>query len=289
MVRLVRFETASGAESWGAQCGETGEPAVICDLGRGPHALAPNMLEAIKHWSTLSSRIEQAAATAPRIEEPMRLLSPVPAGGKLLCIGLNYRDHAIETGMPIPSEPIVFNKLAGSLCGPEDVVPLPTCSAKVDYEAELVLVISRTTWQVSEVEAAESIFGYTCGHDVSARDWQIGRPGGQWLLGKSFPNFAPVGPVLVPRQYIADASNLAISMRINGELFQQSSTQQLIFSPAQLISYLSQCCVLEPGDLIFTGTPPGVGTARKPPRFLRPGDVCEVEVEGLGVLRNRFE
>lgn len=289
MVRLVRFETASGAESWGAQCGEAGEPASICDLGRGPHALAPNMLEAIKHWSALSSRIEQAVATAPRIEEPVRLLSPVPAGGKLLCIGLNYRDHAIETGMPIPSEPIVFNKLAGSLCGPEDVVPLPTCSAKVDYEAELVLVIGRTTWQVSEVAAAESVFGYTCGHDVSARDWQIGRPGGQWLLGKSFPNFAPVGPALVPRQYITDASNLAISMRINGEVFQQSSTQQLIFSPAQLISYLSQCCVLEPGDLIFTGTPPGVGTARKPPRFLRSGDVCEVEVEGLGVLRNRFE
>lgn len=289
MLRLVRFETASGAESWGAHCGPAGEPAAICDLGRGPHALAPNVLEAIKHWSALSSRIEQAVAIAPRIEEPVRLLSPIPAGGKLLCIGLNYRDHAIETGMPIPSEPIVFNKLAGSLCGPEDVVPLPKCSAKVDYEAEMVLVIGRTTWQVSEAEAAESIFGYTCGHDVSARDWQIGRPGGQWLLGKSFPNFAPIGPVLVPRQFIADASNLAISMRINGELFQQSSTQQLIFSPAQLISYLSQCCVLEPGDLIFTGTPPGVGTARKPPRFLRSGDVCEVEVEGIGVLRNRFE
>lgn len=289
MLRLVRFETTSGAESWGAQCGDAAESAGICDLGRGTHALAPNMLEAIKHWSALSSRIEQVVATAPRIEEPVRLLSPVPAGGKLLCIGLNYRDHAIETGMQIPSEPIVFNKLAGSLCGPEDVVPLPKCSAKVDYEAELVLVIGRTTWQVSEAEATESIFGYTCGHDVSARDWQIGRPGGQWLLGKSFPNFAPVGPVLVPRQCIADAGNLAISMRINGELFQQSSTQQLIFSPAQLISYLSQCCVLESGDLIFTGTPPGVGTARKPPRFLRSGDVCEVEVEEIGVLRNRFE
>lgn len=289
MLRLVRFETASGSESWGTQCGDAAESAGICDLGRGTHALAPNMLEAIKHWSALSSRIEQVVATAPRIEEPVRLLSPIPVGGKLLCIGLNYRDHAIETGMQIPSEPIVFNKLAGSLCGPEDVVPLPKCSAKVDYEAELVLVIGRTTWQVSEAEATESIFGYTCGHDVSARDWQIGRPGGQWLLGKSFPNFAPVGPVLIPRQYIADAGNLAISMRINGEVFQQSSTQQLIFSPAQLISYLSQCCVLEPGDLIFTGTPPGVGTARKPPRFLRSGDVCEVEVEGIGVLRNRFE
>lgn len=293
MLRLVRFELSSGAESWGAEVdieGNAGEsPRPICDLGRGPHALAPNIIDAIKHWSALSSRIEQVVASAPQIEEPVRLLSPIPCGGKLLCIGLNYRDHAIETGMAIPSEPIVFNKLSGSLCGPDDVVPLPKCSSKVDYEAELVLVIGRTTWQVSEAEAEESIFGYTCGHDVSARDWQIGRPGGQWLLGKSFPNFAPVGPVLVPRQYIADSSNLAISMRINGEILQQSTTQQLIFSPAQLISYLSQCCVLEPGDIIFTGTPPGVGTARKPPRFLCSGDVCEVSIESIGVLRNRFE
>jgi 2-keto-4-pentenoate hydratase/2-oxohepta-3-ene-1,7-dioic acid hydratase in catechol pathway len=289
MLRLVRFETSAGAESWGAECVGSGVATEICDLGRGPQALAPSMLEAIKQWPTLNARIEQAVAAAPRLADPVRLLSPVPAGGKLLCIGLNYRDHAIESGMEIPSEPVVFNKLAGSLCGPDDVVPLPKCSAKVDFEAELVLVIGRTAWQVSEAEAEEAIFGYMCGHDVSARDWQIGRPGGQWLLGKSFPNFAPVGPVLVPRQYIADSGNLAISMRINGEVFQQSSTRQLIFSPAQLISYLSQCCVLEPGDIIFTGTPPGVGAARKPPRFLRAGDVCEVEVEGLGVLRNRFE
>lgn len=299
MVRLVRFETESGSNSWGALCGAasssvgSGSDATsqqsVCDLGSGPHALAPNMLEAISQWPTLSGHIEQAVANAPRVSQPVRILCPVPSGGKLLCIGLNYRDHAIETGMEIPTEPIVFNKLAGSLCGPDDVVPIPSCSTQVDYEAELVLVIGRRAWQVTEAEAEESIFGYTCGHDVSARDWQIGRPGKQWLLGKSFPNFAPVGPAIVPRQYIADAGNLSICLRIDGEVFQQSSTQQLIFSPAQLISYISQCCVLEPGDIIFTGTPPGVGTARKPPRFLRSGEVCEVEIEGLGVLRNRFE
>lgn len=297
MLRLVRFETDSGTSSWGALCGDAGGDAgadsagqpSVCDLGNGPHALAASMIEAIEHWPTLSGRIEQVVASAPRVSEPFRILCPVPNGGKLLCIGLNYRDHAIETGMEIPTEPIVFNKLAGSLCGPDDVVPIPSCSSKVDYEAELVLVIGRRAWQVSEAEAQESIFGYTCGHDVSARDWQIGRPGKQWLLGKSFPNFAPVGPAIVPRQYIGDVGNLSISMRIDGELFQQSTTQQLIFSPAQLISYISQCCVLEPGDIIFTGTPPGVGTARKPPRFLRSGEVCEVEIEGLGKLRNRFE
>ncbi len=284
MLRLVRFETADQDQSWGVDTGSG-----ICDLGRGKHAVAAGIIEAISSWSSLQKSIEQVVAAAPRLTEGVRLLCPIPEGGKLLCIGLNYRDHAIETGMEIPTEPIVFSKLAGTLCGPDDVVTLPACSQKVDYEAELVLVVGQTTWQVSEEEAEQAIFGYTCGHDVSARDWQIGRPGGQWLLGKSFPRFAPVGPSILPRDNIGDVNKLGISMRINGEVMQQSTTGQLIFTPKQLISYLSQCCVLQPGDIIFTGTPPGVGSARKPPRFLRSGDVCEVEVEGLGVLRNRFE
>jgi 2-keto-4-pentenoate hydratase/2-oxohepta-3-ene-1,7-dioic acid hydratase in catechol pathway len=288
MLRLVRFEystdNAPGQSSWGVLTQQG-----IRDLGSGPEALAPNIIDAIKQWEVIRGQIDSALAAAPLVAGRVKLLSPVPEGGKLLCIGLNYRDHAIESGMEIPSEPVVFNKLAGTLCGPEDCVPLPQCSSKVDYEAELVLVIGRRTWQVTEEQAEASIFGYTCGHDVSARDWQIGRPGGQWLLGKSFPNFAPVGPAIVPREFIPDSGNLAVTMRINGEIMQQSTTQQLIFTPRQLISHLSQCCVLEPGDIIFTGTPPGVGAARKPPRFLRAGDVCEVEVEGLGVLRNRFE
>ncbi|MCA9133248.1 MAG: fumarylacetoacetate hydrolase family protein [Planctomycetales bacterium] len=243
----------------------------------------------MENWETIEGQLQAAIAANPPLAEPVRLLSPVPEGGKILCIGLNYRDHAIESGMAIPSEPVVFNKLSGTLCGPEDVVPLPACSQQVDFEAELVLVIGKRAWQVSEEQAEQHIFGYTCGHDVSARDWQIGRPGGQWLLGKSFPGFAPIGPALIPRTQIADPCQLSIALRINGETFQQSSTKQLIFSPRKLISFLSQCFALEVGDIIFTGTPPGVGMARKPPRFLQSGDVCEVEIEHLGVLRNRFE
>jgi 2-keto-4-pentenoate hydratase/2-oxohepta-3-ene-1,7-dioic acid hydratase in catechol pathway len=166
---------------------------------------------------------------------------------------------------------------------------LPGCSQQVDYEAELVIVIGQQAWQVSEARAESYIFGYTCGHDVSARDWQLGRPGGQWLLGKSFPNFAPIGPSIVPKEQIADVGNLRIAMRINDETMQESSTQQLIYSPPQLVSFLSQFCVLEPGDIIFTGTPPGVGMARKPQRFIQDGDLCEVEIEGIGRLANRFE
>jgi 2-keto-4-pentenoate hydratase/2-oxohepta-3-ene-1,7-dioic acid hydratase in catechol pathway len=219
-------------------------------------------------------------------EASLPLLSPVPENGKTICIGLNYRDHAIETGAEIPTEPVVFSKLQGTLCGPGTPIPLPAVSHQVDYEAELVLVIGRTAQSVSEETADEYIFGYMCGHDVSARDWQKGRPGGQWLLGKSFPQFAPVGPWLVTKEQVKDACNLKIQMRINDEVMQDSNTQQLIFKPQQLISYLSRCCILQAGDLIFTGTPPGVGAARKPPRFLRAGDICEVEIEGLGVLRN---
>lgn len=216
----------------------------------------------------------------------LQLLSPVPESGKVICIGLNYRDHAIETGAEIPEEPVVFSKLQGTLCGPDTPIPLPRVSQQVDYEAELVMVIGKRAWQVSEQEADAYIFGYMCGHDVSARDWQKGRPGGQWLLGKSFPNFAPVGPYLVPKECIENPCNLQVCMRINGETLQNSNTDQLIFNPWQLIAHLSQCCVLNPGDIIFTGTPPGVGAARTPPRFLQAGDVCEVEIEGLGILRN---
>lgn len=287
-MQLVRFELNpkqdSARVSWGIRTA-----AGIADLGSGPSALAGCMLEAIRNWSTIRDRVEVASRDAAIVEEPVRLLSPVPEGGKLICIGLNYRDHAIESGMDIPGEPVVFNKLAGALCGPNDDIALPGCSQKVDYEAELVIVMGRRAWQVTPEQVDDTIFGYTCGNDVSARDWQIGRPGGQWLLGKSFPRFAPIGPHLIPREFISDPSNLDISLRINGETFQQSNTRQLIFPPRELISYLSQVCVLEAGDIIFTGTPPGVGMARKPPRFLKSGDECEVEIEHIGTLRNRFQ
>ncbi|QDV24599.1 fumarylacetoacetate hydrolase family protein [Aureliella helgolandensis] len=282
MFQLIRFQVPGQAESWGMQSDEG-----MRDLGRSFPEVG-TLLEAIGQWDSLRPRIEAALKDAPLAPAGARLLCPVPPHGKTICIGLNYRDHALESGMDIPSEPVVFNKLPGALCGPNDEVPLPSCSSKVDYEAELVMVIGKRAWQVSEADAADYIFGYTCGHDVSARDWQLGRPGGQWLLGKSFPNFAPIGPAIVPSEFVPQPTNLPISLRINGETLQDSSTKQLIFNPNELVAFLSQCCVLEPGDVIFTGTPPGVGAARKPPRFLAAGDVVEVEIKGIGVLTNRF-
>lgn len=286
-MQLLRFEFAESAnenlsESWGVRTSDG-----IRDIG-GLLGSCRTLSDAILQWESLQPQLDVLMADAPLLSNDTRLLCPIPEGGKVLCIGLNYRDHAIETGAEIPSEPVVFCKLPGALCGPEDDVPLPAVSRQVDYEAELVIVIGRETWQVTEDQADDAIFGYMCGHDVSARDWQKGRPGGQWLLGKSFPNFAPAGPYLVPKQFVPDPGNLGIRLTLNGETLQESSTSQLIFNPWQLIAYLSKCCVLKPGDIIFTGTPPGVGAARTPPRFLQPGDECSVTIDGLGTLRNRF-
>jgi 2-keto-4-pentenoate hydratase/2-oxohepta-3-ene-1,7-dioic acid hydratase in catechol pathway len=218
-----------------------------------------------------------------------RLLAPIACPGKVICIGLNYRDHAEESGMPIPEEPICFGKFSSAVVGPEDPVQLPAVAKKVDYEAELVVVIGKLGRNIPESEARSYVAGYMNGNDVSARDWQIGRPGGQWLLGKTPDTFAPTGPYLVTADEVPDPEALSIRLRLNGETMQDSSTKELIFGVDRLIAHLSQLMTLEPGDILFTGTPPGVGAARKPPVFIKPGDTMEVEVEGLGVLRNPVE
>lgn len=219
-------------------------------------------------------------------EAPERFLPPVSSPEKVICIGLNYLDHALETGAEPPTEPVVFSKFNSSIVGCGDEIILPRLSKEVDYEAELVVVIGRTTRHVGKSDAMESVFGFTAGHDVSARDWQKGRPGGQWLLGKSFDTFAPIGPAVVTKEQFGDAGDASVKMHLNEELVQSSTTAQLIFDIPALISHLSGIMTLRPGDLIFTGTPPGVGAAKTPPRFLQDGDVCTVEISGIGRLTN---
>jgi 2-keto-4-pentenoate hydratase/2-oxohepta-3-ene-1,7-dioic acid hydratase in catechol pathway len=214
------------------------------------------------------------------------LLAPLPDPEKVICIGLNYADHAAETGKALPTEPVVFNKFPTAVIGPGQPIVLPKVSVKVDYEAELVVVIGREGRHISRAAAWDYVAGYTCGHDVSARDWQLEKSGGQWLLGKSFETFAPLGPAFVTTDEIGRPDTLDVSLRLNGRTMQHSNTRQLIFPIHQLVSYISDVCTLKPGDVIFTGTPPGVGVARKPPVFLKAGDVVEVEVQHVGVLRN---
>jgi 2-keto-4-pentenoate hydratase/2-oxohepta-3-ene-1,7-dioic acid hydratase in catechol pathway len=216
----------------------------------------------------------------------VKVLAPIPNPPKIVCIGLNYRDHAEESGAPIPREPVLFSKYATAIIGPEQPIVLPAVSQEVDYEAELVLVIGKKGRHISVDSALDYLGGYTIGHDVSARDWQLKKDGRQWMAGKTFDTFAPIGPTLVFPDEVPDPHNLGIRLRLNGKTMQDSNTRQMIFSVSQLIAYLSQIFTLEVGDLVFTGTPPGVGFVRKPPIFLKAGDVTEVEIDGMGVLRN---
>ena len=215
-----------------------------------------------------------------------RLLAPVPDPPKVVCIGLNYRDHAAETGAAIPREPVVFCKFPTAVIGPDAPILLPRVSQMVDFEAELVLVVGKGGRDIPRGAAMGHLAGLTVGHDVSARDWQTEKDGKQWLLGKTFDTFAPIGPHLVTMDEAGDPHGLAIKLRLNGRTMQDSSTSQLIFRAEELLAYISQVFALQPGDLVFTGTPPGVGVARKPPVWLKAGDAVEVEIEGLGVLRN---
>jgi 2-keto-4-pentenoate hydratase/2-oxohepta-3-ene-1,7-dioic acid hydratase in catechol pathway len=210
--------------------------------------------------------------------------APVPRPGKLICIGLNYRDHAAESNMAIPERPVVFSKFATAVIAPGEAVVLPATSKQVDYEAELAVIIGRRAKSVSANCALEYVLGYTAFNDVSARDFQFAD--GQWQRGKSCDTFAPMGPAIVTADVIPDPHKLSIKLRLNGRTMQDSNTDNLIFGIPQLISFLSETITLEPGDVIATGTPSGVGFARKPPVFLKAGDQMEVEIEGLGILNS---
>lgn len=215
-----------------------------------------------------------------------KVLPPIPDPPKIVCLGLNYRDHAAESGSPIPKEPVLFSKYATALIAHGDAIVLPPVSQEVDYEAELVIVVGKEGKNLKAERAMEHVAGYTCGHDVSARDWQLKKDAKQWMAGKTFDTFAPIGPVLVTADEVPNPQALRIQLRLNGQTMQDSNTSQMIFPVAEVLAYLSQVFTLQPGDLIFTGTPPGVGFAKKPPLFLKAGDVVEVDIEKLGVLRN---
>lgn len=231
-----------------------------------------------------SNALENAELRTFAVNEVV-LAAPVPRPGKVICIGLNYRDHAAESGMEIPRSPITFSKFPSAVIGSGSDIVLPADSSEVDFEAELAVVIGRRAKNVSAANAFDHVFGYTNFNDVSARDMQFAD--GQWQRGKSCDTFAPLGPFVATKDEIGDPHELKIEFRLNGRTMQSSTTRELIFDIPQLIEFLSRSITLEPGDIIATGTPPGVGFARKPPIFLNEGDVCEVEIAGLGVLANR--
>ncbi|BBO32856.1 fumarylacetoacetate hydrolase family protein [Lacipirellula parvula] len=233
----------------------------------------------------LAQLVEKRADELPNVASTTRLAAPVARPGKVMCIGLNYSDHAAESGMPIPTEPILFLKGSNTVVGPYDDILIPRNSQKTDWEVELGVVIgSDARYLASEEEAERHIAGYCISHDVSEREFQLER-GGQWTKGKSCDTFNPLGPYLVTRDAVKAPGSLQMTLSVNAERMQNGSTSTMIFSPTYIVHYLSQFMTLEAGDVITTGTPPGVGLGQKPARYLRAGDVVELAIEGLGAQR----
>lgn len=289
-MRLVTYKGSEGAVRLGAVT-ERGvvnlqEAARNAGVSAEPFASMLSFLGAGE--SSLEQARKLAATPSPGSVVPLsgvRLLPPVPRPGKIVAVGLNYRDHAMESGAAQPPKlPILFAKFPNSIAGPEDPIVIPVGDPRVDYEAELAVVMGRKGKAIPAEKAFEYVAGYMPLNDVSAREWQFGDK--QWVRGKSPDTFCPIGPYLTTRDDVPDPHTLAICARVNRTTMQNSNTSKMIFGVPQLIEFISASITLEPGDIIATGTPEGVGVFRKPPIFLKPGDVVEVEIERLGVLRN---
>lgn len=225
-------------------------------------------------------------ATLPVLSEE-RIGACVAGTGKFICIGLNFSDHAAETGATVPPEPVIFMKATSAIVGPNDNVTIPRGSEKTDWEVELGVVIGKTAKYVSEADALDYVAGYCVSHDVSERAFQTERAG-QWTKGKSCDTFGPIGPWLVTKDEITDPQNLGMWLKVNGQTMQDGSSKTMVYGVAHVVSYLSQFMSLHPGDVISTGTPPGVGMGLKPPRYLKAGDVVELGIEGLGSQKQTF-
>lgn len=260
----------------------------VTDLNRAQPSLPDNMLEFLRggdHTRALATKV--LASTTPEqgiVRSDVQLKAPVPQPGKILCIGLNYRDHAAESNQALPEYPVIFSKYANTVIGPGETIQVPSATQKPDYEVELGVVIGKRAKNISEDDALNYVAGYLPLNDVSARDYQMRTS--QWTIGKTFDTFAPMGPALVTTDEVTDPHNLDVKLSIGGEVLQSSNTRNLIFSVNYLIAYITAVMTLEPGDVIATGTPSGVGAARKPPRWLRTGDIVRIEIERLGVLEN---
>jgi 2-keto-4-pentenoate hydratase/2-oxohepta-3-ene-1,7-dioic acid hydratase in catechol pathway len=253
-----------------------------------------NIRDLSAHVSDLSGAVLSPEALAklgsldvnalPKVEGNPRLGPCVAGTGKFICIGLNYADHAAESGMAVPPEPVIFMKATSAIVGPNDDLLIPRGSEKTDWEVELGIVIGKTAKYVSEEDALDYVAGYCTLHDVSERAFQIERAG-QWTKGKSCDTFGPTGPWLVTKDEVADPQNLGMWLKVNGDTMQDGSTKTMVYGVRHLVSYLSQFMSLQPGDIISTGTPPGVGMGMKPPRYLKAGDVVELGIEGLGTQK----
>jgi len=277
-VKIVRYKY-EGRARLGAVKGDG-----LIDLNECLPSLSDNTIELITQWVKFRTEIERIVAdSAPDAAlTDVHLLAPVARPGKVMAIGLNYADHIKESGQETPRHQVWFTKAVTAINGPFDPIEIPRASSMVDYEAELVVIIGKRCRHVPKESASEVIFGYCAGNDVSVRDWQLRTP--QWVLGKSFDTHAPIGPWIVTADDLGNPHTLGIRCFVNGEKRQDSNTSNLVFDVFDRIAHLSEAMTLEPGDLIFTGTPGGVGGAMKPPRFLKAGDKVRVEIDRIGAI-----
>jgi 2-keto-4-pentenoate hydratase/2-oxohepta-3-ene-1,7-dioic acid hydratase in catechol pathway len=274
-MKLIRFGEA-GAE----------KPGLIDADGvaRDLSGVVPDIAGATLSDEGLAALRKVDPAGLPKVPEGARLGPCVAGTTKFICIGLNYSDHAAESGMEVPKEPILFMKANSAICGPDDPIIVPRGSVKTDWEVELAVIIGTRAKYVSEADALKHVAGYAVTNDVSEREYQLERFG-QWTKGKSCDNFGQIGPWLVTRDEVSDPQDLSMWLTVNGETMQNGSTRTMVYGVAHLVSYISRFMTLHPGDVISTGTPPGVGLGMKPPRYLKAGDVVELGIEGLGRQR----
>ena len=280
-MKLIRFGSA-GAETAGVELADgTRIDVGSCVTDYDEAFFAGDGLFELRLW------VDEHGARAPRIESDARLGPPISRPSKLVCIGLNFRDHAVESGLPLPAEPVIFFKATSALSGPYDDVVVPRGATKLDWEVELAVVIGRRASYVDEATALEHVAGFALHNDYSERSFQLER-GGQWVKGKSADTFAPLGPYLVTQDEIPNPGALEMWLTVNGESRQRGHTRDMVFGVAALVSYVSQFMTLLPGDIISTGTPAGVGLGMKPrPIYLQPDDVVELGISGLGTQRQR--
>jgi 2,4-didehydro-3-deoxy-L-rhamnonate hydrolase len=278
-MKLIRFG-APGREKPGVQL----EDGTLLDASSAVADYDEAFLGGDAH-TKLSDWVAKNGASAPRVPKQARLGAPITRPSKIVCIGLNFKDHAAESGMDLPKEPVIFFKASTALVGPNDALVMPRNATKVDWEVELAVVIGKEARYVSEDRALDHVFGYVLHNDYSERSFQLER-GGQWVKGKSCDTFAPLGPFLATRDEIADPQQLPMWLTVNGEQRQKGTTANMVFGVPMLVSYLSQFMTLLPGDVISTGTPAGVGLGMKPnPQYLKLGDVVELGIDGLGRSR----
>jgi len=252
--------------------------------------IASTTIELLRGGEKMESEVAAYLNTNPPAfsRDQINLKAPVTGMDKVLCIGMNYKDHCEEQGAPIPTEPMVFNKFPSCVVGPEDDIPFPPTTEQLDWEVEMVIVIGKKGFEVDEGSAMDYVYGYTTGNDLSAREWQLHRNGGQWMIGKGMNGFAPIGPSIVSKDEIADPQKLRVWCKVNGETKQDSNTSEMVFNVSKIVAWVTKFFTLLPGDIISTGTPPGVGVFRSPPQFLHKGDTVVCGVEGIGEIVNRI-